>query len=258
MRHLRALLRLVALVLLLLLFVLLGVFTYTLARRRAHPWLLRAILRGMLWVGGVRVLVEGEVPQHPRGTLFVANHCSYIDIPIYGSMVPVRFTPKAEIKRWPLIGLCSTLAMSLFIRRERDAAAGQRAQIRAALEAGDNVILFPEGTTNDGEHIKPFKSALFSAVEPAEGAPQLPVRMMALAYTRIEGRPPASGRMLDRVAWYGDMTLLPHLWALLSMRRVEATLRFIPTPTLDFSDRKQAARHCEEMVATAVSTMLAE
>lgn len=248
MRHLRAGLRLVALLAWLLTFCFVGTFTFLLSYNKFHPQLVLFCNRGALLIANVTLHIFGAPPGDTRGLLLVANHCSYLDIPVYGSILPVCYTPKAEIKRWPFIGQLTILARSIFITRDKDAAHGQREQIRAALHASNNILLFPEGTTNDGEHIKPFKSTLFSVAEPREDGAAIPVQAMALAYTKIEGRLPKSGRMLDRVAWYGDMWLVPHLWGLLSMKHIEATVTFLPQLAWQGTRKEMAALYGKQVV----------
>ncbi len=221
---------------------------------RFHAVLVMLYCRSLVRIFGVRLKISGEIPRHACGTLFVSNHISYLDVPIFGAHHPVRFTPKAEIRSWPVLGFLTGLTGAFYIERRAGSAKEQQEKLRAALEAGDNVLLFAEGTTSDGSHVLPFKSSLFAVVEPVAGKPEIPVRMMALAYTKVLGKPPKSGRMLDRVAWYGDMTFAPHIWALLTMRGVEAELRYFPELRWsDFNDRKALAKHCEEAIRGAVA-----
>lgn len=246
--HLRAALKFMALLIWMFLMLPVGTLTFLLFKR-THIKLVRFFYAGMCWIAGCRLVVQGEKPPNPQGVLFIGNHCSYFDIPVYGACVPIRFTPKDDIKRWPVIGQLAVLAMSLFIRRKTDAVMGQKEQIRAALDDRWNIMLFPEGTTNDGEHLKSFKSALFAAAEPP-----VTLQPVALVYSRIDGKLPRSGRRVDSIAWYGDMTLLPHLWALLGLKRIEATVIFTP-PVGWQGDRKQTAAQCEQQIIQALSAL---
>lgn len=254
MRHFRAAIRLVLLILWIPSVCFFATFTYFLSPRRLHPKIVVLCNRGELKIAGVKVHITGDPPRNPEGILFVANHCSYLDIPVYGGLLQVCYTPKAEIKRWPFIGQLTILARSVFITRDKEHAEAQRTNLRRLLDEGNNILLFPEGTTNDGSHVKPFKSSLFSVAAPAEGQPGIPIRALAVTY-KVNGKPPRSGRMLDRVAWYGDMTLLPHLWALLSMQSIEARVAFLPPITWEGS-RKQMATRYGELVAEKVQSIL--
>jgi len=100
------------------------------------------------------------VGQRRRGaTLFVANHLSYIDIVILGACFRGSFISKAEVRQWPIFGWLAILQRTVFIRRERAAARKQAEEINARLEAGDSLMLFPEGTSSDGNGVLPFKSS---------------------------------------------------------------------------------------------------
>ena len=113
---------------------------------------------------GIHVQAQGLVSRD-QPVLFVANHASYLDIVVLGSLIPGSFVAKAEIAGWPLFGLLAKLQRTVFIDRRGSRAADHRDDIGARLEAGDNLILFPEGTSSDGNRVMPFKSALFSVAE---------------------------------------------------------------------------------------------
>lgn len=114
---------------------------------------------------GMRVERHGEGNgRHP--TLFVVNHCSYLDIAVLGSLIGGSFVAKAEVAGWPLFGWLAKLQRTVFVDRQRRAGvSGQRDEIANRLEAGDDLILFPEGTSSDGNRILPFKTALFAVAE---------------------------------------------------------------------------------------------
>ena len=90
--------------------------------------------------------------------------------------------------------------------------------MRARLAAGDNLILFPEGTSSDGSRVLPFRSAFFSVVETAT-APGAPlIQPVSVVYDRLGGLP--MGRASRPVfAWYGDMELGSHFWRLAQLPR---------------------------------------
>ena len=89
--------------------------------------------------------------------------------------------------------------------------------------SGVNIVMFPEGTTSDGKQIKPFKSSLFNL--PA--CRNFTVSPVSIRYTGIDGKY-ATPEMLDTIAWYGDMQLVPHFWNLLGLQSIEAALHFNP------------------------------
>src|SRR5690606_14738865 len=144
--------------------------------RRAGERLPVFFHRTCLRVIGIRIDQRGT-PAAARPTLYVSNHSSYLDIVVLGALLPASFVAKAEVAGWPLFGLLSKLQRTVFIDRRRGSTLLQREAIADRLKAGDNLILFPEGTSNDGNRTLPFRSALLSVAEEApEGSPPLAVQ----------------------------------------------------------------------------------
>jgi 1-acyl-sn-glycerol-3-phosphate acyltransferase len=201
---------------------------------------------------GFRLQVQGRVSTD-ASTLFVSNHCSYIDIEMFGAVIPGSFVAKSEVKKWPLFGWLARLQRTVFVDRRVRSSAEQRDSLTARLQAGDNLILFPEGTSNDGTHVRQFKSALFAAAEVRVDGRHVTVQPVSLAYTRLNGMP--MGRdMRPRFAWYGDMEMAAHLWQMVGFGIVDVVVEFHPPVTIDgFGSRKKLAEHCERVIAQAVA-----
>jgi 1-acyl-sn-glycerol-3-phosphate acyltransferase len=205
---------------------------------------------------GFRVTVAGT-PSAARPTLFVSNHISYVDIEVLGGRVEGCFIAKREVARWPLLGWLAKLQRTVFIDRRQRSTADQRDAIRERLDRGDNLILFPEGTSGDGARVLPFKSALFSAADYHGPHGPLPVQPISLAYVRLDGIP--LGRFYRPFfAWYGDMELASHLWAMLGMGVVGVEVTFHPPVTLTaLGSRKALAEHCWRVIGTGLSGAIA-
>ncbi|HUZ72841.1 MAG TPA: lysophospholipid acyltransferase family protein [Stellaceae bacterium] len=192
-----------------------------------------------------------------RPTLFVANHQSYLDIPILGSIIEGSFVAKAEIADWPYFGALAKLQRSIFIDRRPGSTAKQRDAIMRRLEEGDDLIIFPEATSSDGLHVLPFKSALLSVAEfHPRGAP-LVVQPVTVAYTRLDGMP--LGRFYRPfVSWYGGMQVSSHLWTMLGLGKLTVRIIFHPTVTIaEFGSRKALAEHCYRVIASSLALTLA-
>jgi 1-acyl-sn-glycerol-3-phosphate acyltransferase len=195
--------------------------------------------------------------------LFVCNHSSYLDISVLGSLIRGSFVAKAEVANWPFFGFLAKLQRTVFVDRQRRASAHQqRDQLAQRLNAGDNLILFPEGTSNDGNRTLPFRSALFGVAERIAdngGSEPLPltIQPVSLAYVRLNGMP--IGRSLRPfLAWYGDMELLGHLWHVVGLGRITVAVEFHPPVTLtQFGSRKTLSEYCQRAVAEGVATALA-
>jgi len=209
------------------------------------PWLFhRAVTRSL----GINVVVHGRQARG-GGILFVANHLSWADIPVLGSRILAAFVAKSEVAGWGPVGWLSTLSRTVYVERERRQSTGEaRTAIGDRLAAGENVILFPEGTNSDGIAVLPFKSALLAAIE-GEGSDNFVIQPVTLAYTRLNGMPITRERLPD-IAWIGDTALMPHLFAFMALGRVRAEILFhAPVRRGDFPDRKALARHCHTVVA---------
>jgi 1-acyl-sn-glycerol-3-phosphate acyltransferase len=162
---------------------------------------------------GVRVHEHGARPAHGASTLIIANHLSWMDIPVIGSRLPVSFVSKAEVADWPGFGTLARLQRTVFVDRTRRSATGEAtSQMGARLGQGESLVLFAEGTTGDGSRVLPFKSSLLGAVREAIGGEQdaLTVQPLSILYRGRHGLPEGrQGRA--ELAWAGDAELVPHL-----------------------------------------------
>jgi len=207
--------------------------------------------QGILRIIGIRLKVTGALVAG-RPLLLVTNHLSYLDIAIIGSGHAVRFTPKSEIATWPVIGGICRLCDAVFIDRRPDKVIEMKQATQSALASGAVVCLFPESSTGSGVHLLPFRSSLFSLAEEPAGGCHLIVQPAAIAYRRIR-RLPIDSVQWPRIAWYGDMNLVPHVWELLKLGPIDAEMIFLPP--LSFSqcrDRKEMAMQCRQAIAAAV------
>ncbi len=242
-----------------------GSFTAALLPVQAVAVLLRLPLQKRLplwyhrhccWILGLRVECRGQ-RSTARPTLFVSNHVSYFDISVLGSLIAGSFVAKREVAGWPLFGWLAKLQRSIFIARRGRQAAANRDEMRARLESNDDLILFAEGTSGDGNRVLPFKSALFSVAQLRPGGRPLTVQPVSIAYTRLDGVP--MGRYLRPFfAWYGDMELAGHIWQATGLGWATVEVEFHPVVTMEaFGSRKALCDHCHAQVAGAVAAALA-
>lgn len=207
------------------------------------------------WVLKARLRVVGR-PSQERPLLLVSNHASYLDIIVLGALVKAGFVSKAEVRTWPGIGFLAVIARTVFVERRPSATARHRDAIKTRMAEGEPLILFPEGTSNDGNRVLPFKSALFNAAEGEVNGQPIHVQPVSIAYTRNWGLPLGyMGR--PAYAWYGDMELAPHLWDLLCLGTFDVDVTFHPTATVaDHGSRKALSRHCETVIRAGVEASL--
>ncbi|MDQ2106148.1 lysophospholipid acyltransferase family protein [Azospirillum isscasi] len=201
---------------------------------------------------GIGIVVRGRRAADGP-VLFVSNHSSYLDITVLGSVIPGSFVAKSEVAGWPFFGALAKLQQTVFV--ERKARAGvekQRDHLGARLDAGDSLILFPEGTSSDGNRTLPFKTALFAVAARRIGDRPLTVQPVSITPTRLDGIPMGLA-FRPYYAWYGDMDLAPHLWTVFTLGRMTVEVEFHPPVTIEgFSSRKALADHCQRAVAQGV------
>ena len=195
-------------------------------------------------------------PETKGPLLFVCNHASYLDVTALGAVVDASFIAKSDIARWPVIGPLCKLQDTVFIDRTVRTVQQQASLIGSRLEAGDSLVLFPEGTSNDGNYVRPFKSTLFRAADAACGDKPVKVQPVTIAYVRLDGLP--MGRSLrPYVAWYGDMTLVDHLFRCFGIGRIGVDVIFHEAVDRNaYSSRKTLAQHCHATISKGLSDAL--
>jgi len=178
---------------------------------RNYTLLLRLILN-------IKVTVTGDEGQLERGGyVIIANHVSYVDGIVLGSIFPIIFVSKREVKRWPIVGQWNVLCGTIFINRQRKVqVASLIRQMTRKLQQEANLLLFPEGTSTNGEAMLPFQTVPLAA----------PLRNRSIivpvtvTYKTIDDQPVTTANR-DSVYWYGDMEFVTHFWNLLALREID-------------------------------------
>ena len=215
-----------------------------------RDWLPVMFHRLLIWLFSITIKFEGYYRESPSCNLFISNHLSYLDIPILGSVLPLRFVAKSEVKYWPIIGFLSKLASTVFIKRVRSESFYQKKEIFKLLSEGKKLLIFPEGTTSDGNRILPFKSSLFSALENQNFI----IQPLIIIYSDLNGMP-INRWLRPIIAWYGDMDLLPHLSILKNIKSINAKIIYLkPVNTIKFSTRKELSNFLEQQINKAYSS----
>jgi 1-acyl-sn-glycerol-3-phosphate acyltransferase len=147
---------------------------------------------------------------------------------------------KGAIAHWPVISIIARLGRTIFVSRSRATVGREQNTLSVRLAAGDNIILFPEGTTSDGTRILPFSSSFLAL---AGDASRPAVQLITLVYDKIDGMP-VQRRDRPDISWYGDMSLLPHVLIVGRRRSLHATMVFEP-PMPGIKDRKKLAQMLE-------------
>lgn len=214
--------------------------------------------RTMCILLGVSYEVRGQMAQPDgHGVLIAANHVSWIDILVLGSIAPISFVAKEEVREFPIFGHFARWQESVFIDRAAKRTVQEQAErINARLLAGENIVLFPEGTTSDGNFIYPFKSSLFGALGVGDRALSSPIQPVSIVYVTEHGLP--MGRF-DRplAAWPGDVEMGSHLMRVLRETRLGVVVSFgDPIAFEETTDRKQMSALAYTRVAEMTSSVL--
>jgi lyso-ornithine lipid O-acyltransferase len=245
-----------ALTLVLLPFQLIGI-AFDLRLQRSIPHFYHRILCALI---GVRIREVGR-RSTASPALILSNHVSWLDICVISALAPVVFVAKSEVAGWPVFGGLAKLQRTIFINRQaRHQTGAATAEIAGRLLGGDAVVLFAEGTSSDGIRVLPFRSSLVGAVHHALGNSthhtHITVQPMSLAYVRFGGVPMGRG-LRERVAWYGDADLIPHLLHVLASGAVDVTVSWGEAVAYDMSaDRKVIARDAEKSVRRMTTAVL--
>ena len=204
--------------------------------------------QGLLKKLGLSLHVTGVAP-HAGATLVVANHVSWLDILAIHSAAPhVRFVSKADVLAWPLLGWLIKSAGTLFIERERKRDAVRVVHATAAaLQAGDSVAVFPEGTTGLGPELLPFHANLLQAAV----ATETPVQPIVLRFFD------PTAAFSPAVAFVGDTTLLQSIWAVVCAQGLQVQVQVMPPVGTRHADRRALSEHLRSLVAHELAAQAA-
>lgn len=181
-----------------------------------------------------------------KNFLLVSNHMSYIDILVLSSIQPCVFVTSVDMGEQPFLGPMAEMGGSIFVERRHRRQISHDVNVMAeTLRAGHNVVIYPEGTSSNGERVLPFKkSLLMSAVE--AGVDIMP---LTIKYIEVNGEP-FSLENRDRLCWYGDMDFLSHFLGLMKVRGARAQLHFHePLPVTKETTRYELADQCHQLIS---------
>ena len=236
-------------------FVRVGAALFRLPRLKIASSLMKGFTTMLRALLNVNITLDGPSDGLGAGGHFiVSNHLGYLDGIVLGSLFPVIFVTKRQVKRWPVIGQLLMLLGGIFVDREdKKDILRIVGGISKLLRKKTNVLLFPEGTSTNGETLLPFQSAFFAAPLTARAI----VVPVTLTYSLIDQQP-VSAANRDRIYWYGDMSFAPHLWDLLGIKGIEVAVKVHPKiETCELQNnsqgRKQLSQACHDVIGRGVS-----
>ena len=186
--------------------------------------------QGLAWIFGIKIKVVGDV-DHFKGGLVVSNHTGYVDILVHSAILPLRFASKSSIKRWPFLGWFIATGRPVWVDRlspRKSKIAAQ--QFKDSMDNGVLLLVYPEGTSTNGkEGMLKFKSTPFASAVAGDNW---------ILPTIIRYGETPDGKS---IAWYGDMTLLSHVWRILGYRRISAEVTVLKPFKPEGRNRKELA-----------------
>ena len=196
--------------------------------------------------------------EKERPLLLVSNHVSWLDIAVYGAVAPLSFVAKSEMSVWPIFGTLAKMQRTVFVRRQDRRNSHQQAnEIADRLTACEVMVLFPEGTTTDGNRLEPFKTSLFEAAKialknsPVETAVVQPA---AIEYTHLHGIPLGRAKR-PHVAWPGELELPESFIPLVKTGALDVTIRLgDPITMTETCNRKTIARDATDRIRTMLDS----
>ncbi len=206
--------------------------------KKIRQWWLKKVVS----IVGLKVVEKGQPPRDGQAALWVANHISWLDIPVIGSE-GVAFLAKSDIRKWPIIGWLTIKSGSLFIQRGGTNAARLASQkIANKINGGDSVLVFPEGTTTDGDDVRCFHARIFA---PALDY-KLRVQPVALRYLDPDGsRHP-------NIVW-GEESFVSNVFKILGESSIIAEITFLPPiNAAEYSERKEVANLAYQVIRNQV------
>ena len=194
--------------------------------------------RGFVWLAKINIKVLGTPPRPPF--FLVSNHLSYADIPIIRAVVEGVYVAKNDIEGWFLAGTMIRNIGNIYINRKNKRDIPRAGlEILNALERGEGVIVFPEGTSTKGETVLPFKSSFFEFAAKSD----LPVHYSAISYQTAKDELPPS----VSVCWWDDTPLGEHLWRFFQLKEVDVLINFGEQP-IHSQDRKELANELTKAI----------
>tara|TARA_Y100000741_G_scaffold280125_1_gene219897 strand:+ start:6872 stop:7648 length:777 start_codon:yes stop_codon:yes gene_type:complete len=200
-------------------------------------------------IAGINIDSEGleKIRQKDIGTLYIANHISWFDILCLGSILNARFIAKKEVASMGIFGFLAKLSNTFFIDNSNKNKIYQYNNlIREKLINGESLILFPEGTTSEGNSIRKFKSSLFECINSSESL--INVQPISICYVRKNNLP--MGIYSRRfIAWVGETSMVSSMKEFLSSGSITVNLIFHPKVSIKrFDNRKELSSFCEEQI----------
>ncbi len=186
------------------------------------------------------------------GVLYIANHVSWFDIICLGTLLNARFIAKKEVSKMGIFGFLAKLSNTFFIDNEnKNKIIEYNHLIQKKLQQGENFIIFPEGTTSDGNGILGFKSSMLECA--FDNNNKINVQPISICYSKLNNIP--MGIYLRRnIAWVGDTSMVAAMANFLRSGRITVDIIFHEIMSINnFENRKDLALYCERKILNGIN-----
>lgn len=203
-------------------------------------------LQKIVKIIGLRLEIKGSVAnysnENKKNALWVSNHISWMDIVVIGSQ-GVGFLSKAQVRKWPVIGWLGEKSGTVFINRGAKNASQVAAKaIAEKIQAGDNILVFPEATTTSGENIKRFHARIFA---PALDH-QLLVQPLVIRYLDDQGQ-------IHPGSIWKEQSFMKNMMGVLAQSNIRVVLTYLPVvDAKQFNERRELAELLENQIRDVV------
>ena len=198
---------------------------------------------------------ETKFNKNNSGVLYIANHVSWFDIICLGTLLNARFIAKKDVSRMGIFGFLAKLSNTFFIDNEnKNKIKKYNHQIQKKLQDGENFIIFPEGTTSDGNGIINFKSSMLECAFDANN--RINIQPISICYSQLNNIP--MGIYLRRnIAWVGDTSMVAAMANFLRSGRITVDIVFHEIKSVsNFGNRKELAIHCEKQILSGLNKII--
>lgn len=188
---------------------------------------------------GLRISVTGQVKN--SASLVVANHISWLDIPLLYSIAPMGFVSKAEVAHWPILGFIARFGNSMFHDRgSQDSARKVHVAMIERLLQGKRITIFPEGGILPGPAIKPFHARMFAAAIESDTI----VQPIMLRYVK-------DGRHYDDIRFKPGEHFLANFFRVLAQPLRQAEVAILNPISAKDQPRKELAKAAQAAIVEA-------
>lgn len=230
-------------------------------------WYSRIFYWFLMEIGGVRGKLRGTLSKN-RPLLLVSNHISIFELAVYPILGLGSFFGKKEIAKYPLVGWFAKKFGVVFIDRDPRKAKSETAKINEGMKkAKYPMTIFPEGTTNNGCFVYPFKSAMFDVVDKIDG---LTVQPVVLVYRDRKGRKidsdyimannyscPANAKIAAHNQLHGKNEIIPnkefstmgHFYHIMKLGGIRLEVNLLPPVPVAGMDRKEIADTLHKIIS---------